>query len=137
MDIVDVWHYLNDDVKKAIRAVYLDQNRLDTRTLLGSLSRVSGENPGSCLLRDHFDESDVPLEFPSEIPDDPDSLPEAIKLSPAVEETLNFFRLHRMRSVSVAQVAKRLLQIGTGDTIRLLEERNVLQELVESLENIK
>jgi hypothetical protein len=134
MKIRDVWHYLDDDVKRAIQALVSSGTELRTSTLLPSLAKVAEQRDSQAVLCEILEESGIDFDYPESIPDNAGSPPEDISFSPCVHETLNFFRMHQIRSVSVEELARRLLQIGTGSTVRSLEEQGLLEKSIEQLE---
>lgn len=134
MQLADVWGYLDTDVKRLMRTVAPGAERVNTRRLLGAMAQFPGDRVVSRILRETFREADLRLPAPEEFAEDSEPVPEGMDFSPSVHETLNFFRLHRIRPVGVAQFARRLLEIGTGETVRALEEKGMLATTIKDLE---
>ncbi len=136
LNLPEVWNYLESDVKRAITVVARDNDYLRTRTLLPALAVASRERGETTVLREILDESELEFRYPSDLPDPPESVPEPVEMTPAVEETLNFFRLNQIRSVTSYDLARRLLEIGTGSTVLSLEEEGLLDEAIKRLGSI-
>jgi hypothetical protein len=134
LDLSDVWNYLGSEVKRAIKTVTANQDHIRTRNLLAALAVVSKETNDDELLLSILKESSIKFHSPQSLSEEVDPVPESIDLTPAVKETLDFFRMHKIRSVSVNDFARRLLQIGTGSTVRSLEDEGRLDTAIQRLE---
>ncbi|MFB6347274.1 MAG: hypothetical protein ABEK50_16240 [bacterium] len=135
MKLHQVWDSLTDSVKIAIRSVTFQNSRIRTRALLGALSDLP-DAPSAEILSRVERESGVELIHPDDLARDPEPCPGDVTFSPCVKETLNFYRIHHMRDVTPANVALRLLQIGSGSTVRELESAGYLSSLQQSLEEL-
>ncbi|MFB6226710.1 MAG: hypothetical protein ABEH89_00095 [bacterium] len=136
MVLSDVWDYLDDPVKRAFRSVGAESDRVRTRKLLGALALMSDTEPASRIVRDIQDQEGISLDMPEELVGDPNGPPDINDLSPCVRETLEFFKMHRIRQVSTARLATRLLQLGRGSTVRALEQEGVLDDYVSKLNDL-
>lgn len=137
LKLSEVWNYLNQDLKRAIRSAAIGRSRIRTRSLLGAMAALSDEAPGSQIIRNLQKCTGVEFESPNRMTENTEPAPEDVDLSPCVQETLNFFRHHQIRSVNPADLASRLLQIGTGSTVRSLEREGILNETIERLDEVR
>lgn len=135
MKLRDLWPYFTPEVKRALRSSCAEYDRLHTRLVLGALSDLGEDHPVGRILAEVESEAGVALKHPSRWLERPDPFPDVEPaLSPCVRETLNFFRVHGIRSITPARLALRLLQIGSGSTVRALEEKGVLRTFLARLE---
>lgn len=134
MVLADVWGYLNDDLKRVFRSAAQTDERIDSESILNALVRLPGDHPVGQLIRGIDENHDLDLNPPEALPEAPDPVPEYGSLSPAVREALQFFRMHKIRSVDVTDYTRRLLQIGSGDTVRRLEKQGILRKMIDQLE---
>lgn len=135
MVLSDVWGYLNEDLKRVFRSAVQTDERIDSQSILDALVRLPDDHPVGQLIRGFDEEYDLNLDPPGELPAAPDPVPEYGSLSPAVREALQFFRMHKIRSVDVTDYTRRLLQIGSGDTVRRLEKQGILRKIIDQLES--
>jgi len=134
LEISRVWNYLTPEVKEAFVRLAKNRDYIHTSTLLGALRSTSQpvvstilddlENELEGDLIESLDGGEIEGDF---VP------PEDLSFSPCVREVLNFYRIHQLQPVSAADLALRLLQIGTGSTVKELEKNGVLRDYQESL----
>lgn len=137
MKLLKVWKYLEPEVKMAICSVAEESKKLDTPNFLGALAEVPDDDPGSEILARIESNSSVSFDHPKSVVTSTEPIPKDLEFSSFVKETLNFFGQHQIRSVSVAELATRLLQLGRGSTVRTLEKENKLQVAIEELNAVK
>jgi hypothetical protein len=130
----DVWGSLDDELKRVFRSAAERNDRIDSRALLESLILLPEDHFVGQLLRRFDEEYDLRLRSCEELPGSPHTVPNEVSLSPAVREALQFFRIHKIRSVDARQYTRRLLQIGSDDTARRLENQGILRDMIERLE---
>lgn len=135
MKLLEVWNYFTPDVKRVFTGLAGEHDRVRTKSLLGALLDVSEENTAAVLSRIESD-GDTELIHLRKIPDESGACPEGLTFSPCVKESLNFFRIHQLRPVTSADLALRVLQIGTGSTVMALERAGILTELQEDLQQL-
>lgn len=126
MTLSTVWSHCAPSVRRAFTAAARRADRADTRVLLGALASITPVREGGDILDDLGREPSVNLPAVSDPGAAPDEPPE-VELSPAVRETLKFFRYHRLRPVSPVRLAVRLLEISAGETVKSLEAAGRLQ----------
>lgn len=134
MVLSDVWSSLEHDLKRIFRSAASADDRIDSRALLESLVLLPEDDSVGQILRRVDDEHDLKLRSTRTLPESSPKPPEGVTLSPAVREALQFFRIHKIRSVDVREYTRRLLQIGSGDTVRRLEKKGILRDIIEQLE---
>lgn len=137
MVLADVWDNLDETVRRAVQSVAVESDRLDTNNFLGGLSLLSNVDRAAEIINDMQDETGLTLKVPSRLVEEVGDCPEHLTLSPTVREALNFFNLHRIRDISVAKVATRLLQLGGGPTVLALEKQGVLGDYIRRFQNLR
>lgn len=129
----DVWDFFDEDIKRAFEAVSAESDRVRTSKLLGALAEVSGVDQGGKIINDIRNVPGVELDPPGSFREETGDPPE-VELSPCVRETLQFFSMHNIRGISVANLAMRLLQLGRGSTVMALEREGELSRFIERLQ---
>jgi len=135
VNLSEVWDYFNPEVQQVFSSLALEYDRIRTKSLLGGLSKLPN-NEAAEILEDIEREAGVDLILPEQMITEVGECPDDLTFSPCVKETLNFFRVHQLRPVTVANLALRLLQIGTGSTVMELEESGHLRDIRSRLEAI-
>lgn len=130
----EVWQSFTDDVKRVFSAISKDSDRARTKRVFGAIAELSSETAE--VVQRIENEADVPLIHPESLPEEPGECPDDLEFTPCVKEALNFYRIHQLRPITVANLSLRLLQIGTGDTVMTLEKKGYLSEVRSSLESL-
>ncbi len=132
MDLQTVWNDLDEDCQRVIRTVANPDRMLEGEDVLGAIARL--ERPVGELLESLNRDHELGLSVPDRLEPPGEEPPEDVVLSAHMRETLNFFRIHRLRPIRPESLALRLLQMSSGDVDRKLEATGRFQEILADLE---
>lgn len=132
MALSTVWIHLTPSARRAFAAAARSSERVDVPRLLGALAAVTPGGDGGDILAELAEEEGLAVPGDSSSGPAPDD-PPTVELAPAVREALTFFRYHRIRPISPARLAVRLLEIGTGETVQSLEASGRLKPYLRRL----
>lgn len=136
MKLRSIWPDMEEVIQLAIGSIARDSSRIRTRALLGALMDCShGELHR--ILSEMEDELNDGFIHPEEVQEEVGSAPAELEFSPCVKEVFNFFRIHELKPIRAVDLSLRLLQIGTGSTVRELEGAGYLYDYQEKLTELR
>lgn len=124
MKLIEIWKDLSNPLQKVFK--FLSGQRVDTDRLLEGLAGINSTQNSIEVVSEIAD--DLGLEKIHSDDENIDySCPDNIDLSSDVREALDFFRIHKISKITTARLILRLLQIGSGSSVRKLEREGSLQ----------